>query len=199
MKDIRKGNDIVIHWAIYTKSGSQRIPYALDGKDLTLILGSPYMRKEVKGFSVKGNIITWTYFGKDQKSAGKFSLVLIENEGKEGMHTVDKCNAFRIVNHSCECGGSDESDVKTVTLEFESTIDMGDSAGSSVDLSAYLATFPQEFSEEQKIQARVNIDAVSAEYVKDIFTQLKMLILSGNTDQAIAVLDNAILDLAVLG
>lgn len=167
MKDIRKGNDITIHWAIYTKSGSQRIPYALDGKDLTLILGSPYMRKEVKGFSVKGNIITWTYFGKDQKSAGKFSLVLIENEGKEGMHTVDKCNAFRIVNHSCECGGSDDSDVKTVTLEFESTIDMGDSAGSSVDLSAYLATFPQEFSEEQKIQARENIGAESEAFVTD--------------------------------
>lgn len=180
MKDIRKGNDITIHWAIYTKSGSQRIPYALEGKDLTLILGSPYMRKEVKGFSVKGNIITWTYFGKDQKSAGKFSLVLIENEGKEGMHTVDKCNAFRIVNLSCEVGGSDESDVETVTLEFESTIDMGDSAGTSVDLSAYLATFPQEFSEEQKSQARENIGAESEAYVTDFTIEDIEYIYRGN-------------------
>ena len=164
MKDIRKGNDITIHWAIYTEVEGQRIPYSLDGKDLTLVLGSPYMRKEIKDFIAKGNIITWTYFGKDQKSAGKFSLVLIENNGKEGMHTVDKCNAFRIVNLSCEVGGSDESDVETVTLEFESTIDYS--------LYEYVATFPQEFSGEQKEQARENIGAISAEYVERVLEEL---------------------------
>lgn len=164
MKDIRKGNDITIHWSIYANVGSQRTPYPLEGKDLTLILGSPYMRKEIEDFSVRENVITWTYFGKDQRSAGKFSLTLIENNEKEGMHTIDRCNAFRIVNLSCEAGGSDENGVQTTTIEFESVIDS--------NIYEYVATYPQEFSGEQKVQARENIGAVSAEYIEKVLAEL---------------------------
>lgn len=70
---------------------------------------------------------------------------------------------------------------------------------------------PQELTEEQKTQARTNIGAASAEvvdglskekadkeFVVGIFEQLKALIEAGKTDEAIAVLDEAILDMAVL-
>ena len=74
---------------------------------------------------------------------------------------------------------------------------------------------PQELTDEQKAQARANIGAANAsdidtavsqiskekadkEFVVSIFEQLKALIEAGKTDEAIAVLDEAILDLAVL-
>ena len=70
---------------------------------------------------------------------------------------------------------------------------------------------PQTLTAEQQAQARSNIGAASAddvsglskekadkEFVVSIFEQLKALIEAGKTDEAIAVLDEAILDLAVL-
>ena len=70
---------------------------------------------------------------------------------------------------------------------------------------------PQELTAEQQAQARSNIGAASAEvvdglskekadkeFVVGIFEQLKALIEAGKTDEAIAVLDEAILDMAVL-
>lgn len=57
---------------------------------------------------------------------------------------------------------------------------------------------PQLLTDEQKAQARQNIGAVGAEYMINTFTELKNLIASQNTDAVIALLDQAILDLAIL-
>lgn len=43
-----------------------------------------------------------------------------------------------------------------------------------------------------------NLNLAGKEFVIDIFEQLKVLIADGKTDEAIAVLDAAILDLAIL-
>ena len=80
--------------------------------------------------------------------------------------------------------------------------------GDAVSSVSYAA---QTLTEDQKIQARTNIGAASTddvdglskekadkEFVVSIFEQLKALIEAGKTDEAIAVLDEAILDLAVL-
>lgn len=69
----------------------------------------------------------------------------------------------------------------------------------------------QVLTEEEKNQARKNIDSASQKdieqikdtkaeksYVVEVFEELKKLILDGNTVGAIAILDKAILDLSVL-
>lgn len=69
----------------------------------------------------------------------------------------------------------------------------------------------QVLTEEEKNQARKNIDSASQKdieqikdtkaeksYVVEVFEELKKLILDGNTVGAVAILDKAILDLSVL-
>lgn len=73
------------------------------------------------------------------------------------------------------------------------------SEGNDVEISAFVSTTKQDFSEAQKSQARENIGAVGSDFVISIFEELKDLILNGDTQGAIAVLDNAILDLTTLG
>ena len=56
----------------------------------------------------------------------------------------------------------------------------------------------QTLTEEQKTQARTNINAASIAYVLELYEELKAMIEAGNTDGAIALLDTAILDSAIL-
>lgn len=71
--------------------------------------------------------------------------------------------------------------------------------GSGVEnLSAFVSTTKQNFSDTQKSQARENIGAVGSDFVISIFEELKSLILNGKTEEAIAILDSAILDLSIL-
>lgn len=101
MKVIRKGNDINILWEIFGEIDGVKSPYDLTGKDLSLYLGSKYGRKEVTDFSTEENMVIWSFRGKDQKNLGVYSLILVVNEGEEFMHTIDECDAFEIVSHTC--------------------------------------------------------------------------------------------------
>ena len=119
--NIRIGKDFNVQWAINKVVDGERLPYDLVGKELQLYIVNDNGRKEVAGWKVQGNVIQWTYLGKDQRRLGAYQLVLVENAGKEGMVTVDTCKAFNLVEHSCEenvDGGSDIV-IKTVTLESE--------------------------------------------------------------------------------
>ena len=86
------------------------------------------------------------------------------------------------------------ADVAYINIEDNETVT--DIEVSSV-VNAVLYT-TQSLSDEQKTQARENIGAASSEYVVNVFEELKMLIQAGNTSEAIAVLDEAILDMAKL-
>lgn len=125
MDKIRKGNDISVEWAIFIDSEGQQAPYDLTGRKLTMYLTNRYGTSQVSDFKTEGNILRWTFYGKDQKHLGNYTLTLVENEGKNYMHTVDVCNAFCLVNHSCETLASDEDQVKLVYLGFSSEISTG--------------------------------------------------------------------------
>lgn len=56
----------------------------------------------------------------------------------------------------------------------------------------------QELDETQQEQARTNIGTVSKAYLVAVFEELKELILAGDMDGVIAVLDQAILDNTVI-
>jgi hypothetical protein len=172
----------------------------LGGRDISIFIRTPYESIEVKDFIVYGNVVEWTFKGKDQKHIGKYTIELVENLGDDGMITVDKVKAFFLVAHTENETDNNNGDViiEDIALESETEL-LPISGGTTVDLSRHVATFAQSFTEIEKSQARQNIGAVSSDYVISVFEEIKELIKNGNTQQAIAVLDNAILDLAILG
>lgn len=136
MEKIRKGNDIEVQWAIYAGYGINEAPYDLTGRNLTLYLRNQFEKAEVYEFTVDKHILKFMYWGKDQKQTGTFSIELVENEGREGMHTVDECDAFTLVNHSCQTGGDSEGRVECVHLQFRANmginIPSGGNGGSDI-------------------------------------------------------------------
>lgn len=117
---IRIHNDFTVQWGIFQKTEGDRKEYNIEGKDLVLRLQNPYRTENLTDFTVRGNVIEWTYLGKDQKSLGPYTLILVENQGKEGMVTIDKVNAFTLVAHTEDETGNDEEAVKIQTLRLES-------------------------------------------------------------------------------
>lgn len=102
MENIRIGNDLTIEWTILRNGQVED----LKGKDLTLLLKSPWGKVFKPDFTIDGYRLRFAFLGKDQQEAGEYSLILVENAGKPGMYTVDACKAFRLVPHSFEAGGS---------------------------------------------------------------------------------------------
>jgi hypothetical protein len=126
MEQIRKGNDIKVYWEIITGGDGSEVPYELEGKALELYAQNAYEKVRISDFVANGNVIEWTFYGKDQKTAGVYSLTLIENNGSEGMRTVDECNAFELVTHSCKAGGDAESRVSIETVRLRSVMTLSD-------------------------------------------------------------------------
>ena len=124
MKNIRKGNDIHFIWSILNGAGE---PYNLEGKDIDLYLEDLLgHRRPVSLLTVTGNILDFFFLGKDQAIYGKHSLILVENDGQEGMHTVDKVDAVNLVQHTIQEGGEDYcSHLQTETIELTSQTEIG--------------------------------------------------------------------------
>ena len=126
MRDLRQGNDLAVIWSIL-RDGK---PFILSGKEWKLYLKNMYERKEVDDFSVKGNQIHWTFYGKDQKTTGKYSLILVGNENEKGMITTDTCDFVRLVSCSCKVeNGIDSPNVEIETIELTSELEYVANAG----------------------------------------------------------------------
>lgn len=119
MESIRIGNDINIEWSIF-RNGD---PEKLEGKDLRVVMTNGYRKIEVKDLHFRDNVIRFTYLGKDQDYNGVYTLTLIENKGKEGMYTIDACDAFRLIPRSCSVGGDTGcGSVKVTTVRLTGDI-----------------------------------------------------------------------------
>lgn len=130
MKDHRQGNDLAVLWSIL-KDGE---PFDLRGRSLKLYLKNLHERKEVEDFSVTGNKINWTFYGKDQDTLGKHSLILVVNEDKKGMITTDACDFVRLVSCSCKLqGGEDAPNVETESIELTTTLEYVAGSGQGGD------------------------------------------------------------------
>lgn len=116
MKRIRIGNDIPIRWTIL-RSGQ---PEDFSGKTLKVLMRSVKETVEVTDYEIDGNVISWTFFGKNQKSGGTYSFTLIENEGKPEMFTTDACDALLLVNCSCQQDVCDGDTTISMTSDAES-------------------------------------------------------------------------------
>lgn len=121
MKKIRLGNDIQFNWSLFNSEGE---PYNIEGADLRITYTTFRGVTEVTDFSVSENVVSWTFKGKDQKVLGDYIITLQKNAGEDGMITIDKCSAFRLVARSCDTGGEDTcSHLKVETVELQSEVD----------------------------------------------------------------------------
>lgn len=103
MYKLRVGNDINIQWRIFRTDK----PEDFTGKELRLLMRGTSQTIEVTDYTIEGNVLKWTYLGKDQKGPSTFTFTLIENEGKEDMFTIDKCDVLRLVSCSCQADDDD--------------------------------------------------------------------------------------------
>lgn len=102
MYRLRVGNDISIQWRIF-RNGE---PEDFTGKELRLLMRGTWQTIEVTDYTVEGNVLSWEYKGKDQRGPSTYTFTFIENEGKDDMFTVDKCDVLRLV--SCSCQADDD-------------------------------------------------------------------------------------------
>lgn len=164
MKNIRIGNDIVVAWSIL-RDGA---PFSLEGKDVTIYLKSPFKKEKVEDFSITGNRVSWTFFGKDQKALGKYALELVVNEDAEGMITTDFCGFVNLVSCSCKEGGEDDGNVATESIALTSNIYLagsGEGGGGSYDDTAVKA----ELARLEKDKAdKAELTELSAELGKKV-------------------------------
>ena len=121
MEKIRLGNDIEMRWSIFTRDGDNRVPYDLEGRALTLSVVNRKGESEIEFFA-EGNIVTGVFRGRDQKILGKHGVILRENNGEDGMLTVDACDAFELVACSCEEALGSPGTIQLFHLTFDTTI-----------------------------------------------------------------------------
>ena len=117
---LRIGKDFTIKWNIFRRTEEGRIAYDLEGKNLVLRLQNAIETVDVQGFAVTGNTIEWVFRGKDQKYVGRYTLILVENQDKNGMVTIDKVGAFILVAHTHQETDNDREDIVIETLELSS-------------------------------------------------------------------------------
>ena len=130
MKNIRIGNDIKIVWALCDESG----PISLLDKSVCVFLQNRYDKIPVENFEVSGNIISFTFFGKNQRVGGDYSLVAVLNAGKEQMNSVDVTPACCLVEHSMfATPGNSVDDLDFETLELTSVVYLGGNGSSAVE------------------------------------------------------------------
>lgn len=122
MEKIRKGNDIEVQWEIYAEQDGSVSPYDLTGKSISLYLKNAFGSREIVEYTIRENAVRFMFWGMEQKHLGTYSLILVENEGKEGMHTVDERHAFAIVPHTCEAGGDIEGNVEIENIVFKTNV-----------------------------------------------------------------------------
>ena len=163
MERIRIGNDIELRWKIYTTDAAGvSSPYDLTGKSLEVSLFNAYADGELPlDFTTEANEITAIYRGKDQKITGSYSIILRENNGADGMKTVDEHDAFELVCRTMDESRNDDGDVKCYHLSFQSTLSVG---GGSIDLSSYAKQADVDAALELKVDKVVGKGLSSNDY-----------------------------------
>ena len=120
-RKIRKGKDIVVRWSLYRNENGERVPFAIDATAV-LKVQTPYGTITATEVTIEGNVVSWTFRGKDQEHLGYYGLELVQNDGERGMVTVDTCTAFALVAHSCEETPDVGGDVVTDAVMLEGEV-----------------------------------------------------------------------------
>ena len=130
MKTIRLGNDISIQWTI-TRFGE---PEVFEGKNVSVELIDKIGNVQVFDYTIEDNVISGTFYGKDQMTNGTYRLLLVENAGEEYMVTLDYIDCFCLSNkmkNQTSNGSDTTSSINTEVIQLTSNMDL------SEDLSKY--------------------------------------------------------------
>ena len=124
MARYRIGNDLTLVWSVKEKNGE---PLPLNDKEVHLYYTCERGRYEADIQIQEGNVVVWTFLGKDQRTLGEYSLTL-EIISPYGQRTIkdDRCNAFTLVCKSCEEseGEGDAVIDQAGTIRLATTLDI---------------------------------------------------------------------------
>lgn len=121
MNTIRIGNDVSLVWTIL-RDGE---PENLADKKLGLYLQYESGARRKMEFTIDGNRIFTKFAGRDQKAIGLYYLTLIENDGEDGMATIDSVDAFRLVSRSSEARVYCTESIETEVISLSSSLSPG--------------------------------------------------------------------------
>lgn len=125
MKWYRIHNDVSVTWIVYEEVGGEPIPVDFTGKTLLLFLVAPSVEIPIKDFIVNDNVISFTFYGKDQRVTGAYCVKLCEVGENHSLTTIDVQDAFGLKPHSWQVGGQEEEDVDTYSVNIYTTIEAG--------------------------------------------------------------------------
>ena len=120
---VRRGNDIHITWTLTDGEGN---PYIVEGRDVCVSMIAvnvyPPVRVPVSDLTIKDNVISFMYYGKDQRETGMYCLELVENVEQESMTTFDVEDAFTLVHHSWQVpvSGPRPQGISAISIEIQS-------------------------------------------------------------------------------
>ena len=77
MEAIRIGNDIVVRWDIFRNGASAELE-KID--DLAIVLSCRGEQRRITDYLIEDNTLVFTFYGRDQKKTGAYTLTYIENE-----------------------------------------------------------------------------------------------------------------------
>ena len=146
MKNIRIGNDIKIAWSLFNEG----VAFPLEGLNLHVYLKDKFGRREIDDILISGNKIEWTFYGREQRRTGVYSLELVINEGEDGMITTDACQFVNLVACTCKISGADDKGVRTETIQLTSTLEYG-AGGGNTDVKEELARLEREKADKSEL------------------------------------------------
>ena len=100
MRRYRIGFDMTVLWAVTDRNN---VALPLEGKEVHLYYTNSRGRYEANIQIQDGNVVVWTFLGKDQRTLGNYTLTLeiIQPYGTRSIK-IDKCGAFALVGRTCE-------------------------------------------------------------------------------------------------
>lgn len=96
----RINKDLKIVWKNILTNGE---PVPLVGRDIHLYIVNPrHINIEVTNFIIIDNSIQFIFSATNQKYLGVYSLTIYENKDKKYQTALDYCDAFRLVETTCQ-------------------------------------------------------------------------------------------------
>lgn len=125
----RIGNDIRVLALIRQKIGEVLSPFDMRGRNISVGLVNPRgVEMKIAEFDVTGDdgsILSFTFYGKDQRLVGVYTVVVRENNRDIDMRSVDKTMSFELVEHSYQEGTDNDGVITIEALEIEMEMAIG--------------------------------------------------------------------------
>ena len=125
----RIGNDIRVLALIRQRIEGVLSPFDMRGRDISVGLVNPRgIETKITEFEVTGDdgsILAFSYYGKDQKVIGVYTIIVRENDKEVGMRTVDKDACFELVKHSYQENIENDGVITIEALEIAMDMAIG--------------------------------------------------------------------------